>query len=344
MSKPRSLRQLWSSNRWLRATVLVGVSLVCGFIVLRLLGSIQWSAVGDAFRKLAWWEVVVLLVLLLVRQFFNAAPVSRFTPGLSRRNAMVNDLSANVVGTLAPPPGDVVMRVAQFRTWGIHPVDGMAGVTLNMIVFYGARFIAPVIGLIALAFYEVDQGHVVTAAISGAIAAAIIVALILALRSDAWAASLGRSAARAVGTMRADVDIQAWQDAVVEFRGRMDATLRRQLAPALVGMLAAVLVDAALLTASLRFVGVTAAELPTAAIIGMFLLVYPLTILPLFGLGVMDAILVAAWAYTAGESAEAAIIAGTVVWRTVTLGGTLALGALAVAWWKRGARKLAHAS
>lgn len=324
----------------MRALIIAAISIIAGMLIVRLVGSIQWSAVGDALRHLTWTEAAVLVALLVIRQVFNAAPIARFTPGLGRGRAMINDLSANLLGTITPPPGDVVIRVAQFRTWGIHPVDGMAGVTLTSVVFYGARFIAPVLGLLLLALSEVEHGHVILGLASGAIAAAIITALVLVLRSDEGAARVGRAGARLATAARASVDADAWIEAVVDFRRRISAVLRRQLLPALAGMLAAILVDGTIVLVSVRAVGVDAATLPWVEVFTAFLMVYPLTILPLFGLGVLDALLIAAWVDHAGVEFEATFLAATIVWRAITLGGTLILGVAAVVWWKWTSKRL----
>jgi hypothetical protein len=322
-----------------RNLIIIAVSLLAGWLLLRFLGRIQWSAVGDALGQLHWWQLAALVVLLLVRQTFNAMPLKRFVPGLTQRKAMKNDLGANLVGTIAPPPGDVVIRVAMFRSWGINPVDGMTGVTLNMIVFYGARFIAPVIGLFFLAFVGIEKRQWISGLVSALIAAVIIVALVLIVRSDRWAAILGRTAARVVSRMKAEVDPDHWAGAVVEFRGRVAKILNRNLVPALLAMVVAILVDGTILFLSLRFVGVTAADVSWPEIMAAFLLVYPLTILPLFGLGALDALVIASWTEIAGVEFESTLLAGTIVWRTVTLGGNLALGAIATALWKADIRK-----
>jgi hypothetical protein len=100
---------------------------------------------------------------------------------------------------------------------------------------------------------------------------------------------------------------------------------------ALIGM---VLADGTILLLALRFVGVGPDLLPATLVIGMFLLLYPLTILPLFGFGVLDALLLGALVTAAGAVAEPGVVAATAVWRVVTLLGTLVLGVVAFGWWR----------
>jgi hypothetical protein len=52
--------------------------------------------------------------VLLLRQVLNAVPLSQFVEGLGPRRSVQNDLAANLLGTVSPPPGDVLIRVAMF--------------------------------------------------------------------------------------------------------------------------------------------------------------------------------------------------------------------------------------
>jgi hypothetical protein len=326
-------------HAWFKPLLIVAVSLLVGWFIVRFVGKISWSAVGDAIRSFSFAELLALLGLLLVRQVFNAVPIQRFTPGLGVPRAVVSDLSANLAGTIAPPPGDVVVRVAQFRTWGINPVDGMAGATLNMLIFYGARFAAPAIGAVIFSIHAFDSGKAVTGALSLVIAVAIVGLLVAVLRSDAVAEKLARRAAGAAKIVGAEVEEERWVEAVVDFRQRIGRTLQRGLAVALMFMVLGIVVDALILLAAVRCVGIGDDIAPWPVVIGATLLAYPLTILPAFGLGVMDAVVIASVTEVAGLEYESALVGATVMWRVVTLGGTLGLGAIAMAWWRATARR-----
>ncbi len=328
-----------SRRPWLRPLLLVLASVVVAWIVVGFVGAIDWSQVAESFSRLSITSMLLLILGLLARQAFNAIPLSRFVPELTWRKSVQNDLGANVVGTFTPPPSDVVLRVSMFNSWHINPVDGMAGVTLNTITFYTVRFFAPVLGILILATQEVERGQVVTAVLSALVAAGVIGSLVAVMRGDAMAAWVGRTAARIAGKVKDGIDEDAWSLAVVDFRGRMNENLRAGLVPSLLALVAMVLCDALILLMSLRFVGVDAAQLSTVDVVAGFLLVYPLTLMPLAGLGVLDASLLAAYTGIAGLAWEAEIVAALVVWRTITIGGPLILGALSVAWWQRAARR-----
>jgi uncharacterized membrane protein YbhN (UPF0104 family) len=337
--EPRAVAKRGPSRRpWLKPLLLLLASGAVAWIVVGFVGAIDWSQVVESFARLSISSVLVLGLGLLARQGFNAIPLARFVRDLTWRRSIQNDLGANVVGTFAPPPSDVVLRVSMFNSWEINPVDGMAGVTLNMITFYTVRFFAPVLGVVLLATHEVERGQLVTAGLSAVVSLGVIGALLAVMRGDAMAAWVGRAAARVAGSVKDGVDEEAWSLAVVDFRARMNATLRAGLAPSLLALIAMVLCDALILLLSLRSVGVSAAQLSAADVIAAFLLAYPLTLMPLAGLGVLDASLLAAYTAIAGLAWEAEIVAALVVWRTITIGGPLLLGALTVAHWRRSAR------
>ena len=326
----------WARHRrWAKPLLLIVLSLVVARIIITFVGSIDWAAVASAFGRLSAWQFIPLVLALLARQAFNAVPLSRFVPGLRWSRSVQNDLTANVVGTLSPPPSDVVLRIAMFKSWNIDPVDGMAGVTLNMIAFYIVRFVAPTLGLAILAIEGAQTHHVVAAITSAVIAAAILIALILIMRGDSLASLLGRSAGRVAARVRASVDPEKWADSVVAFRGRMAQTLRAGLPASLGALVVMVLCDGLVLLLAIRFIGVGENVLSTVAIYGAFLIAYPLTVMPLAGFGVLDAALLATWVEIAGTQWESDLVAALVVWRAITILGPLALGGLTLLLWRR---------
>jgi hypothetical protein len=222
-----------------------------------------------------------------------------------------------------------------FRSWGIDPLEGMAGVTLNTLTFYVVRFSAPALGLVLFAFIEAEAGHTWAAVGSAAIAVVILVALVSLSRGDRLASIIGLTAGRVASRFRHEVEPEAWSSAVVEFRGRVGDRVRTGITPSLMALLCMVLAESLLLITALRLVGVDSAAVPTVFVLSTFLLAYPLTLFPLMGLGILDAVLVAAWTQVAGVDYEARIVAGLIVWRVFSLLVPILLGVIAVAWWRR---------
>ena len=329
-------RSTWSRVwRWARFPVLLLVGLLAARIIIGIVGAIDWGAVWSAVRLLTIVQGLILLLVLLVRQVWNAIPLSRFVAGLGLGHSMQNDLGAGLIGTVAPPPADVVLRVSMYRSWGIDPIEGMAGVTMNTLTFYSVRFLTPALGLILLAIYEGSSQHKLAAAASTLISVVILVAVVAISRGDRLAARLGRDAGRVAARFRDSVDAESWSATVVDFRARVGERARTGIAPSLAALVAMVLSDATIALLALRFVGVDASLLPLVVVYGAFLLVYPLTLFPLMGLGILDAALVALWTEVAGIDAESRIVAGLVVWRVMSLLMPLVIGVPSLLWWRR---------
>ncbi len=337
MSAVESFRRFRETRWWIllvRPLLFLAVSLVVARILINLVGSVDWRQVATALGQLEWSQVPALVALLVVRQAFNSVPLSVFVPGLGFRRGFQNDLTANLVGTVAPPPSDIVVRISMFRSWSISPVDGMPGVTLNSLAFYVIRFSIPIVGVILLIGRDLTSGQIWSAVVSLIIAVAIIVTLILVARGENFARIIGRRAALAAGRFRDDVDVDVWSDKVAGFRATMSTRLSRGLPRSLLALAAMVITDGLIVLLCLRLVGVGSSLLPVGLVLGSFLVAYPLTALPLAGLGVLDAALVVAYTETAGVDAEPEIVAALVVWRVLTIIGTLILGALSFAWWR----------
>jgi hypothetical protein len=332
-----------ASRSWWRLLVkpvlVIVVSVAVGFVIVGFVGAIDWAAVASAFGRLSWWQVIPLVGVLLVRQVLNGVPLSQFVDRLTLGRSVQNDLAANLLGTITPPPGDVVIRVAMFKSWGVSVMDGMAGVTLNMLTFYAVRLFMPSIGLLLLAIVGAETGNVGLAVLFVVAAIAIVTGLLLVLAHERWAVLLGRLAARVARMLRREADRDEWSRTVVDFRTRVTAGLPAKLARSLAALVLMVLADATILTLALRFTDVGADRLPLLFIVGTFCTAYPLTVMPLFGVGVLDATLLAAFTEVAGLDAEPSIVAALAIWRGVTLLGTLALGALVTLNWRRRTRQ-----
>jgi hypothetical protein len=179
------VRRLRHSRWWklvLRPILFLVVSFFVARLLIALVGSVDWQQVATALGRLTWIQIPALLAVLLVRQAFNSVPLAVFVPGLGFRRGFQNDLTANLVGTVAPPPGDVLVRVSMFRSWGISPIDGMPGVTLNSLAFYVIRFSIPIVGVLVLMSGDLSGAQVWSAVVSLVVAAAIVVMLILVAR------------------------------------------------------------------------------------------------------------------------------------------------------------------
>lgn len=322
----------------LKPLILLAISIAVGIVIVRFVGVIDWSEVASAFARLSWWQFGPLVAGLLVRQVLNAVPLSQFVDGVTLGRSFQNDLAANLLGTISPPPGDVVIRIAMFRSWRINALDGMAGVTLNMLAFYSVRLLMPSIGLVLLAIVGAESGNVGLAVLFAIGAVAILVGLFVVLAHKRWAVLLGRVAASVAQRLRREADPEQWSQAVVDFRSRVTSGLPGKLAWSMLALVLMVIADATILLLAIRFTGIGADLLPLVLVLGTFCTAYPLTVLPLFGFGVLDGALLAAFTEVAGLEHEPSIVAALAVWRGVTLLGSLVLGVIVTLYWRRQTR------
>lgn len=324
-------------SRLIRLLLRIALVVLTIWIVIGLLGKIDFSQVWTAISTLTWREGVALLTLLAVLRTMNAIPISLFIPGLRLPRAVLNDSSAYLVSTVSPPPSDMVLRYSMFKAWDIDVAEGFAGVALNTVLFYAVRFSAPLIGLgVLLVVTEVESNVVLTASVSVLIAVAIMTTLVAVVRARRVAAAVGRTGGRIGHRFKPDdVDPEEWATKVVDFRAHVGDQLRKTWPWATLAMFGMVAFDGSVLLLSLRSVGISAAVLPAALVYGGFLVGYPLTALPFAGLGVLDALLYALAIERLGDGYSSAVVAALLIWRVVTVATPLLIGAGAYALWRR---------
>lgn len=321
-----------------RAVVRVGrvlVVAVVAWLLLRLLRAIHWSQVAYAVTHLGLWQVVVILLVLPVRRFVLAAPLALFVTGLDVPRAMVNDVAAASVATIAPSPGDVVVRLAMLRSWGIDAKAAASGLTLSTVMFYVARLAAPILGFVV--FWATGTFYArfgLAALVFGAGAAALLGGLVYAVRAERSAAALGRLLGTVIRKVRPSATgPDDWADRLVDFQAHSARLLKAHGRPAVVSLCALVVVEAGVLVLCLGFVGVPMSTSTILLLACTFLVIYPLTGLPLMGAGVFDA------SYTAlvsshSELETTTLVAGLLVWRVAIQVVPVVVGLLALARWR----------
>ncbi|MCH9815376.1 MAG: flippase-like domain-containing protein [Actinomycetia bacterium] len=113
-------------NRLVLLPKILAVAVIV-YLLWLVLKDIDWAEVWQSLARLTLAQILIILALVLVRQLLNAVPMAMFVAGLDLKRSTVNDLSANLIATTTPPPGDVIIRFSMFRTWKIDAEDGMAG-------------------------------------------------------------------------------------------------------------------------------------------------------------------------------------------------------------------------
>jgi hypothetical protein len=309
---------------------------VVGWLLLRLLRSVDWSEVAYALTHLEIWQMVALLAAVAVRRFVLAAPLALFIPGLGQLRAMVNDVAAAAVATLTPSPGDVVLRLAMIRSWGIDATNAASGLTLSTVLFYVARLAAPVLGFFTFwagrSFYA-PFGW--AAFVFGAGAVVLLVGLLYALRAERSAAAVGRLLGRALRRVRpASTGPDAWAQRLTDFQSHSARNVRSQGLLAGLSLVGVVVTETAVFVLCLAFVGVPLDRADLLVVACSFLVIYPLTGLPLMGAGILDATY-AAFVSSHSDLDATSLVAGLLVWRVAVQVLPVVVGLSTIAWWRR---------
>jgi len=323
---------------------MLALSIACAWIIIDLVGSIDWAAVRGGIAHLEAWQLAVLIAVVILRQVLNAMPLVFFIDGLSLWRATWSDQGSTLMSMIAPPTSDTVFRIVVMRSWGIDVSKAAAGSTCNVVVFYIARWVSPLLGVLLLALVRFDAAYGLTAAGSLVIAAAILVGVLLVTRSRALARRLGGWAGRIAARVRSSIDPEVWASSVADFQENVEQRFHRGLVLSAPALIAKLLVDASVLLLAIRFVGIGQEQLSWIEVVAAFLVAFPLTLFPLQGIGVLDATIVAALTAVGGVELEAALVAALVTYRVVTLGTPALLGALFIVGWRHTQRRGASQS
>ena len=323
-------RPLW--KRLIKpALVIAALVVVFGWLLPQF---IDYEEVWDALTLLDAWEVVVLFGLALARVPTEALMYRAFLPGLGLWRGSEAYLSSNFAGQLLPPPSASVVQYGYFLGGGYAP-DAARVAALGSFLFPTVgRFLLPLVALaVLLVTDEVDPSVAVAGALSLVVTAGAGIAGYLFLRAERSARWLGGKAQRPLSWLLMKVKRDPIKDGAAkaaELRTQALAVLREGWALGSVGVAANLLLTYLILLASLRFVGVSSAELSAADAFAAFAIafwagaVFPITG---SGLGVVDAVLIA-MLIELGTADDDALVAAALLWRVFYSVLALPLGAI----------------
>ena len=295
---------------------------------------IDYEEVWDALTQLDAWEVIVLLGLGLARVPTEALMYRAFLPRLSLWRGSEAYLSSNLAGQLLPPPSASVVQYGYFRSGGYAPdAAGLAAFGSFLFPTIG-RFLLPLVALVLLLLTgEVNGSVVLAGAIALVVTAVVGIAGYFFLRGEGSARWMGAKVQRPLSWILVKVKRDPIDDGAgkaAELRMQALAVLRAGWALGSIGVAANLFVTYLILLASLRFVGVSSAELSAADAFAAFAIafwagaVFPLTG---SGLGVVDGVLIA-MLIELSSAPDDALVAAALLWRVFYSVLTLPLGAI----------------
>jgi putative heme transporter len=330
-------------KRWVKRGFAGGlaVAVIVGTYVFVLPQFANYSEVWAQVKTLSWEWIAVLLGAVIFNLATFAPPWMAALPGLGYWSAETLTQASTASTYLAPggPAVGIGISAAMLFAWGFHADEVALAVTLTGIWNQLAILGFPTVALALLTLTGGDRAALQTIATIGLVVfVAVAGGFALALSSPGMARRVGDLAARIVTwslrvVRRGPV---TWNgESLARFRGRAIGLLRRRwhvlTLATLLGQLSVFLV----LLACLRALGVGAGEVSVIEAFAGWSLARVLGSIPITpgGLGLVELGLTTVLAGFGGN--HAGVVAAVLVYRFLTIGPTLVLGAAAAATWRR---------
>ena len=317
------------------ATAIV-VAAVFVFVLPRIA---DYRDVWDVVKDLSWQDGLALAGATLLNLATFPPPWMVALPGLRYREAMAMTQASTALATVSPAGAAVGMAgsYSMLRSWGFRSGAVALAVAVTGIWNQFANLAFPVVALALLTSQGQDHPALRTAALIGVVVLVVALAAFgLALSSAKRARWIGdgasRIARRAGRLVRRPV---LWTgEGLVRFRSGTLGLLRRRWHVLTLATLAGHLTVFVVLLVCLRAVGVGASEITWVEAFAAWALVRILGALPLTpgGVGIVELGLTGALVAFGAANADA--VAATLLYRTLTVLPTLALGMLAAATWR----------
>jgi uncharacterized membrane protein YbhN (UPF0104 family) len=297
-----------------------------------------WTAI-QGLTPLEFWSLLAVTVFNLFTYWLaNAAAL----PGLRLRRSAVVTQSSTSVANVLPAGGAfaIGMTYTILDSWGFTGTEtalyvGVTGIW-NIFIKLGLPVIA--LGLLVV------TGHAYPALVGGAVIGIVVLAvavtlLVLVFKSESLARKVGDLLGRAISWFRhlmRKPSVTGMGDRAVKFRrGTIVLVSRRWLRLTWTTVLSQVALCIVLIM-SLRHMGVSEQELPSVEIFAVYSFSRLLSTIPITpgGVGVIDL------GYIAGltalyEGEHAQIVAGVLMFRFLTYGIQVPLGAFTYVIWRR---------
>ncbi len=336
---------------WLRIGLglvsLVVVVIVFAFLLPRIA---DYSDAWEAIKFLTFGQILGLIALTILTlvpfwlAFMGAFPTIKF------RNAAEIHLTSTAVANTVPAGGAFAfgIQIAMLNSWKVKGDAVAAGLLVYGFWDLFLRLALPT----AVASLAVIRGDLDTR-LQIAVAAAVVVMIALAvifwliLRSDAAATGVGRLANRICKRLPENWTFvhRDWIEVFLDFRHNTVALLKSRGWWVGLSILAGHIATFFLLWASLRFVGVSGADVSFYRVLLAFAFVRLLIAVPITpgGAGVAELGFSAILAIGADPTTTAEIVAGVLIFRGATFLVPIPLGLGAWITWRHGLRKTNNA-
>ena len=331
------------------AAGLAVVALVFTYFLPRIADYGQvWSVVST----LSWPWILALLAASTLFILSDAPPWLAVLPGLRFLNALRMDLAGSALAQVVPGGAavNVATQYGMLRNWDFEGRPVVLAVSLTTL-WSPSQFATFVFPVLAIALLSLDGGHDVTlrtVALAGLVIVAMLAgAFVAVLWSPRMAKRLGDKTARIATRLNAIVHkgpAKRNGDDLVRFRSDSIDLLRHRWAALTAATLANQLTVFLVLVVSLRALGITRSEVDVVEAFAAWSLVRALGAIPITpgGLGVQEVAL--SGALVGFGTHNAAAVAATLLYRSLTFLPSVVLGLAAAATYNLGKPRLTTAT
>jgi uncharacterized membrane protein YbhN (UPF0104 family) len=328
--------------------VVIAVAVTVGILLLvfgvMLPSIVSYEDIWAAIQDMEPWHFAVLLGIWLVKVPFDGVIYSRSLPGLKVQQGSMAWAASTSFSNVVPGPGDLLVRLSMYRTWG-HQVDqSMISMTTSGIFQNVNRLSLPVIGVIwyAASTSEDVAGWLIVLALVGlAVLVAGVLFGVMVIRSESFARKVGGWIERLVGWAATKFKRDAPDDVVgtlIEWRDSAKGLIRERWWQLWLAHFTTTVLNIVMLTAALRFAGVTSENLTPAEIFLSYALVQLVTLIPItngnIGIAEMAYILFLDAFASGGDAVTGAIAAGVIIFRIYNWLLVIPVGFTATAVWR----------
>ncbi len=302
-----------------------------------------YSSVWAVLRKLTWPQAGLLAAATVFNLFTYWAQLAASMPRLTLAQAAVNNQTTSSIANTMPGGGVVAIGAgySMSRSWGFSPAQIALSAMLTGIWNSFIKLAMPIAAVALLALTGNRKVALLIPALAGiaALAAAITAfGLVVARKSYAYriGTALERIAAPLLTIIRRP-PVTGWGDAAVRFRRQTNDLAARRW-PALTASTVISHVSLYLvLLLCVRVVGISGTQVNWPQVLGIFSLARLLTAAPITpgGVGVVELAYIGGLVLAGGGPIRAQAVAAVLLFRLLTYGLQIPLGAITYPIWQR---------
>jgi putative heme transporter len=321
---------------------LISLVIVGGIFVFAIPKVADYSEVWKAFQSLTGLELLALIAAMIFNLFTYWWANMAALPGLKLSRAAVLTQTTTSVANTLPGGGAIAVGLTYtiLKSWGFSGTNVALYVGVTGIWNIFIKLALPVLSIVFLVIAGESGSAYIVAAVVGVIVLAVAVGLLAALfASERLARRIGEGVGRVISfflKLFRRPPKAGTGDRAVQFRmDTIGLVEERWLRLTLTTILSQVAL-AFVLVLSLRSMGVSEQEVSTAQVFAVFAFSRLLSVVPVTpgGVGVIDLGYIGGLAAAAPDAERAAVVGAVLMFRALTYGVQIPIGAFTYLIWK----------